>query len=484
MYLNGQGVGRDDAQALQWFRRAAGQGHALARTNLGYLYETGRGVRQNDSEAVRWYRLAAAQGEVNAQNNLGNMYFNGRGVRQSDADAVRWYSRAAGQGHVSAQSMLGFMYLDGRGVARDDALAARWTRRAAAQGDAQAQNNLAFMYQKGRGVARSDKEAERWYRKAAEQGHAGAQASLKIVLSAGRDTRRFATSAVPARSVAEPDADMFVAHVLALRAAGVTGEAGKVLANMPGAGRVDGEARLAALWAPFFDNAIVELGRLQSPAPVALYYNPLLDVALFALWERQGDQYLVASLRALPGERLADPNAEVPLGPPWMAAEANPITALARITAARLDTLRRAHPAQSRQAGRDATTFAAAVADFKAVLPRLVWNAAQRARWTDEARPWLRPALSEIEAVMVAGDAGMLTRVAPETDAETAAALAQLPRGFAAGLALDMALDIGSEEHLLIGSLPEDGDVYVLVRCRLEGGLCALRQFGLVSLLE
>ena len=95
-------------------------------------------------------------------------------------------------------------------------------------------------------------------------------------------------SAAPARSAAaEPDVGAFVGDVLALRTAGVSGEAAGVLAEMPGAGRVGGEARLGVLWAPFFDNAIVKLGRLQSPAPVALFYNPLLDVGLLTLRQRR-----------------------------------------------------------------------------------------------------------------------------------------------------------------------------------------------------
>ena len=292
-------------------------------------------------------------------------------------------------------------------------------------------------------------------------------------------------SAAPARlAAAEPDAGAFIDDALVLRAAGIKGEAAGVLSEMPGAGRVGGEERLGVLWAPFFDNAIVKLGRLHAPVPVALYYNPLLDVALLTLWERQGERYGVVSVRALPGERLAEPGAEVPPGPSWMAAEDGALEALGRTAAARLDAFRAVHPAEARDPGRDASTFAAAAADFKAALPRLVWNAAQRARWSEDARPWLRPVLAVVEVVLSVGDAGTLRGVAPETDTEVAAALAQMPAGFAGGLALDMALDIGAGEHLLIGSLPEDGDVYVLARCRLEGVVCGLRRFGLVSLLE
>ena len=154
----------------------------------------------------------------------------------------------------------------------------------------------------------------------------------RVVLAAGM----LVAAVVPARSVAaEPDADAFVADVLALRAAGVTGEAAGVLAEMPGAGRVGGEDRLGVLWAPFFDNAIVKLGRLHAPVPVALYYNPLLDVALLTLWERQGERYRVVSARAIPGERLAEPGVEVPPGPSWMAATDGALEALGSMASSR-----------------------------------------------------------------------------------------------------------------------------------------------------
>ena len=290
----------------------------------------------------------------------------------------------------------------------------------------------------------------------------------------------------PANVAAEESAPrVFAAHALDLRAAGVAGEAraAAVLAGIPGVPLTGAEESLLVLWTPFFENAIVKLGRVQSSAPVALYYNSLLDVAVFTVWERQQRQYQVASIRALPGEHLADPKADVPTRPPWMAEDRGPIDALSRIAAGRLDVFRRAHPASARDAGRDDITFAAAAAGMRAALPRLVWNAVRRAQWAAETEPWLGPALAGIEKVLAARDTSVLAAAAPDTDAETAAALARLPREFIARLALDMVLDGGGEERLLIGSVPDEGDIFVLVVCRLDGDACALRRFLLASVL-
>ena len=320
---------------------------------------------------------------------------------------------------------------------------------------------------------------------------------LKVNGTSASAARRFGLRVVAALSAAfllvpssvraedELSARVFAAHALDLRAAGVAGEARAtaVLAEMPGVPLTGADASLAILWAPFFENAIVKLGRVQSDAPVALYYNPLLDIAVFTVWERREGQYHVASIRALPGENLADSEATVATRPPWMAEENGPVDALSRITAARLDVFRHAHPASARDAGRDHLTFAAAAVSLRAALPRLAWNAVRRAQWAAQTEPWLEPALTGIEDALAARDASVLLTEAPDTDAETAAVLAQLPRVFTERLTLDMVLGGDDEERLLIGSVREDGDIYVLVLCRLDGDACALRRFLLVSLL-
>jgi hypothetical protein len=52
----------------------------VAQNNLGWMYLNGKGVAQDDAEAAQWYRKAAEQGFADAQNMLGWMYQNGQGV--------------------------------------------------------------------------------------------------------------------------------------------------------------------------------------------------------------------------------------------------------------------------------------------------------------------------------------------------------------------------------------------------------------------
>ena len=181
---------RDDAAAVRLFRWAADQGHAGARTNLGFMNELGRGgLAKDETEAVRLYRLAANQGDAVAQTNLGAMYESGRGgLTTDDAEAVRLYRLAANQGYMFAQTNLGWMYESGRGgLAKDDVEAARLYRLAASQGHARAQTNLAWMYQSGYGgLAKDDTEAVRLYRLAVNQGFARAQINLGFMYETGR----------------------------------------------------------------------------------------------------------------------------------------------------------------------------------------------------------------------------------------------------------------------------------------------------------
>lgn len=283
---------------------------------------------------------------------------------------------------------------------------------------------------------------------------------------------------------AEEDARIFALDALDLRTGGVAGSesAAQVLSELPGTAAA-GDA-LSALWRPFFANAIVELGRSPSPAPAALYYNPLLDVALLTLWEKRDGRYVVNIGRAMPGERLNDPSAAVPLPPSWVSVAAAPLEALARTVSERLGAFRRAHPPNAAEGGRDAASFAAAAADMRTALARLVWNAALVAEWTEAPEPWLATALANVEEALAARDAAELTTAAPDTDADTAAALARLPIEFSEGLALDMVIQTRGNGRLLVGSLPEDGDIYVFALCMVSGRVCNLRRFVLTSLLE
>jgi len=72
-YTKGRGVAKDEAQAVQWYRKAAEQGDASAQTDLGVMYRDGRGVTADQALALHWFRKAAEQGNTRAKTALRSM---------------------------------------------------------------------------------------------------------------------------------------------------------------------------------------------------------------------------------------------------------------------------------------------------------------------------------------------------------------------------------------------------------------------------
>ncbi len=181
-YRDGNGVVKDETEAVRCFRKAAEQGYAQAQYFLGDCYANGTGVTKDEVEAVKWYRKAAEQGLAAAQYSLGSRYDNGQGVVKEEAEAARWYRKAAEQGLAQAQYCLGSCYATGQGMAKNEAEAVKWWRKAAEQGNAYAQLNLGFRYADGQGVVKNEIEGYKWALLAAAQGHGG-KANVSIAES-------------------------------------------------------------------------------------------------------------------------------------------------------------------------------------------------------------------------------------------------------------------------------------------------------------
>jgi S1-C subfamily serine protease len=106
LYEYGQGVGRDEAQAVHWYRQSAGNGLAVAQFNLGMMHAEGRGTRQDPLRAAYWLQQAAEQGLADAQYLLAEHLEQHMDVPRSSATVQDWLTRAAEQGHHEAQAAL------------------------------------------------------------------------------------------------------------------------------------------------------------------------------------------------------------------------------------------------------------------------------------------------------------------------------------------------------------------------------------------
>ena len=94
----------DKMQAVEWFRKAAAQGHAKARMHLGIFYEmedaivTEKEAEECFEKAVPGLRKEAEQGDAEAQQLLG-AYLMGKAKNEEDLrEAIRWVRKAAEQG--------------------------------------------------------------------------------------------------------------------------------------------------------------------------------------------------------------------------------------------------------------------------------------------------------------------------------------------------------------------------------------------------
>src|SRR5579872_5134067 len=70
IYLTGDGVAKDDAEAVKWLRKAADQDNPLAERYLAEMYFKGRGVTADHTEAARLLQMAAAQDDGQSEYNL------------------------------------------------------------------------------------------------------------------------------------------------------------------------------------------------------------------------------------------------------------------------------------------------------------------------------------------------------------------------------------------------------------------------------
>ncbi|MGH9642644.1 MAG: tetratricopeptide repeat protein [Terriglobales bacterium] len=228
-YADGNGVSKDDRQAVKWYRSAADQGNATAQNNLGLMLRFGRGVDEDKKESLMWFRKAAKQENPNALFNLGAAYYNGDGVGVDDEAAYAWFLLAQDFGSQSGADAvkrtraerinaplkvfesrtferIGDMYQSGDVLPQSTSKALVWYRKGAGTDSPRVQVKLAnlllrdssnaasvdegrrlchraadanfgpgaycvgFLYQKGLGIKRDLGTSAKWFHKAADHG--------------------------------------------------------------------------------------------------------------------------------------------------------------------------------------------------------------------------------------------------------------------------------------------------------------------------
>jgi hypothetical protein len=86
--------GGDTPAAIAIWQKWAQQGNVDAAYNLAVIHQHADGVAKNPAEALRWYRQAAERGDKVSQVQIGLMYLNGEGVPADETKAHEWFTKS------------------------------------------------------------------------------------------------------------------------------------------------------------------------------------------------------------------------------------------------------------------------------------------------------------------------------------------------------------------------------------------------------
>jgi len=199
MYLAGEGVRVDYAEANRWEQIGAAAGIDSAMNVIGASYISGTGVAQNYVLGAYWYRKAAELGNTMGMFGLALEFANGQvnsdatSARiprhegaDTDAQAVYWFKRGSQAGDLRARAHLGIMYGNGRGgLPKDDRIAVQLFRSAADNGEPTGMQLLGDWYLAGRVNGQRDfDQAVVWYKRAAALGDEISKKRLQSIAAA------------------------------------------------------------------------------------------------------------------------------------------------------------------------------------------------------------------------------------------------------------------------------------------------------------
>jgi uncharacterized protein len=134
--------GEYDKAVKEW-REPALKGDADAQFNLGQAYKMGRGVKNDLNVALDWYRRAAAQGHLQAADSYGHLlHYQGK-----VSESLPYLQASADRGEPRSQYLLGTELFNGVTIQKDWLRAYALMTRASSAGMAPASRSLAQMDQ-------------------------------------------------------------------------------------------------------------------------------------------------------------------------------------------------------------------------------------------------------------------------------------------------------------------------------------------------
>ncbi|HEY0824713.1 MAG TPA: tetratricopeptide repeat protein [Ramlibacter sp.] len=123
-------LAHDLPTTMTLLRRAASQDYPPAQARLGDMLR----LAGDEAEAVEFYKKAAAKGDPAGEVGLGRAYADGAGVAKDPAKALELYRKAEQKNYGPALDMLARAYRTGTlGLPKDPVLAKSYEDKAAAQ---------------------------------------------------------------------------------------------------------------------------------------------------------------------------------------------------------------------------------------------------------------------------------------------------------------------------------------------------------------
>ena len=118
------------ASAVEWFQRAADQGHVEAHCAAGEVFLAGLGVIRDAEQGFTRCLRGAEAGDPEAMDQVADLFWRGEGIEPDRDRATFWWARAAEKGNVDAAWRLGLEYKTGVAIAADPAQANTYLKRA------------------------------------------------------------------------------------------------------------------------------------------------------------------------------------------------------------------------------------------------------------------------------------------------------------------------------------------------------------------
>lgn len=191
--ISGVSVEKDESLALQLFKEAADQDNRPGMWCYANCLLRGIGCERDDVSALRVFKDLASFHDKNAQYQCGKMMLNGVRVPkngefvyvQDIRSGFEYLRTAADNGHTTAQWRMGYFYMKGIGVEKNEELGAHYLGLSAKAGNYYGMWHYAEALCSGSGVGKNPQEAVKYYQTLIAAGDTNAAYKYGVMLIEG-----------------------------------------------------------------------------------------------------------------------------------------------------------------------------------------------------------------------------------------------------------------------------------------------------------